>query len=185
MAHPRKEIRDAVAALLVAANTAAGTRVTKTQVVPWKTAKLPALAVYTGTDVNDIESKQSYPREYRRNVEMTVEVCVVHTEALSADDALDAMELEVLRALCVDPTFGRQCVDSVLALSDPRFWEEGERTYGALLMKFDVFYDQTMPLAADVTLADDFESAGVTMQLSNEADSEDEDQSHMLIDTEE
>ena len=174
MAHPRKEIRDAVATLLVDAETAADDRVVKTRVIPWRRQQLPAIAVYTDSDPVDPRSKTTSPRQYDRTVELVVEIGVLHTDALSADDALDALELEVLSALGVDPTLGEVCDDLFLAVSEPEFFADGDKVVGTLRMQFDVTYRQFVPADEDVDLPDDFDTANVRYNLGNEVHEDDQ-----------
>lgn len=163
MSHPRTEIRDAVAALLIGAVTVddvttyatnAGARVAKTRVAPWRLGELPAIAVYTGSDSVDIKSQQRAPRKLERKCELTVEIAALHTVAVTVEDALDALEVQVLRALGADPTLGDKFSDCILLGSEIEIFEEGKRFVGTLKMQFDVFYEQAVPDSADVVLND-------------------------------
>lgn len=104
MAHPRKLIRHAVAALLVDAATYAGARVKPTRVEPHKKSGLPALGVYTLTDpVNDDDSSQT---EEAHELELEVVGWVAHSDEYPVDDAMDDLAEQVEAAMNADPFLG-------------------------------------------------------------------------------
>lgn len=97
MAHPRKLIRQAVVALLIAANTAAAARVVGTRVEPHKKTGLPAISVYTLSDpVNEDESSQL---EEVHELELEIAGWVAHTDAVPADDAMDDLAEQIEAAM--------------------------------------------------------------------------------------
>jgi hypothetical protein len=105
MAHPRELISDAVVALLLAANTAAGSRVSATRVDPHKKSQLPALSVYTLTD----PTSDGGSSEMEEGHELALEVAA-WAEPDEIEDLLDQVE-DAMRA---DPYFGGVASDSIL-----------------------------------------------------------------------
>lgn len=104
MAHPRKLIRQAVVALLAGASTAAGSRVLGTRVDPHKKTLLPAIGVYTLNDsVDDDTSTQT---EEAHELELEIAGWVLHTDAVSADDAMDDLAEQIENAMKADPYLG-------------------------------------------------------------------------------
>src|SRR5882724_2800579 len=99
MAHPRKLIRHAAVATLVAANTAAGARVKATRVEPNKKSELPALAVYTLGEQTDKDSEMFAPRELTRDLKLEITGWVSHTDADPADDKMDDLAEQIEAAM--------------------------------------------------------------------------------------
>lgn len=101
MAHPRKLIRHAVVALLIAANTAAGSRVLGTRVEPHKKTKLPALSVYTLND--PVDEDDSTETEEAHELELEIAGWVAHTDAVPADDAMDDIAEQIEAVMAANP----------------------------------------------------------------------------------
>lgn len=104
MEHPRELISQAVVALLVAANTAAGARVYATRVDPHKKTGLPALAVYALNDPTDEEA--SSEMEEAHELELEIAGWVAHTDALPVDQAMNALAKQVEAAMRADEYLG-------------------------------------------------------------------------------
>lgn len=104
MSHPRELIRHAVVALLVAANTNAGTRVKATRVEPNKKSGLPAISVYTLNDPVDPEASSEMEEVHQLELEITL--WVAHSEATPVDDAMDSLADQVKTAMLDDPYLG-------------------------------------------------------------------------------
>lgn len=162
MAHPRQLIRHAVAAALTGA-TAAGANVYKTRVLPFRRNGLPAVAVYTLTESVRTDEK-SAPRELERRTELVVEGAVQAASTENADDALDALALEIEAALHADPTFGGTAADSILSSTEIDVAGEGEQMIGVVKLTYEVTYYAY----ADVgTTLDDFKTANIRHNLGN------------------
>lgn len=158
MPHQRKLIREAVKAALVAAGTAAADRVFETRLVPWRTAQLPAISVYSRSE--DGITVESEPRVLRRPLSLVIEGVVIANQ--DVDDALDALSLEIERAMHADPTLGDVCGDSYLASVELGMMDvEGARPMGAVQLVYAVTYRTGAPEAEDVTL-DPLEEARVS-----------------------
>jgi hypothetical protein len=162
--HQRQRIREAVAARLVC-KTSAGDRVFETRVVPFRRLELPAIAVYALSESS--EDQQSAPRELKRTLSLTIDAAVKSGD--NVDDAMDAIALEVERAMHADETFGGLASDSVLASTDIEVFEEADQFVGLVKLQYEVTYYTAAPDAADVVL-DDLESIYTETQLRNAAD---------------
>ena len=161
--HQRKVIRDAVAAALVAANTTVGTRVFKTQTVPWRQQKLPAVGIGILSETS--EDQGSAPRQLTRTADLTI-VGVLDASG-QVDDALDALALEIERAMHADPTFGDVCNDSRLTGTELAIDEDGSKSIGFLRLTYQVTYYTGAPDADDVELVD-LTAIDTTYSLENQ-----------------
>lgn len=160
--HQRQVIREAVKAALLL-KTAASDRVFETRLVPYKKMELPAVAVYTLEESVEPDSKTTAPRELTRTLKLAVEACV--REGDNVDDAMDAITLDVERAMHADETFGGACGRSVLASTDLTVTEIGDQPVGLALLTYTITYYTFAPDAADVAL-NDFARANIRTNLS-------------------
>ncbi len=141
MAHPRKEIRHAVVALLVAANTAAAARVTATRVDPIANTQLPAISVYTLSDL--VQEDASSSKEDNHELELEVAGFVAHTEALPVDDAMDDLAEQIENAMKADPAIGGKAADCRLVGTTLEVREENGRSdplVGVVTLTYAVTY---------------------------------------------
>ena len=138
MAHQRTEIRDAVIALLIAANTAAADRVYDTQLDALKKGKVPALAVYTLNDPTneDISSQLEEAHE----VELEIVGWVPHTQALSAPKAADALALQVEQAMRANPHLNKKASKVTFKGTTIEFAEVTGGTSSPLIGEFILTY---------------------------------------------
>jgi hypothetical protein len=130
MLHRRAEIRDAIAATLIATNAFRAvdtSRVRRTQ-----DHELPVALVYA-------LSEKSGEVTLARMI--VVEICVATTATL--DDQIDALCLSVEAAMGADPTFGRQALDSVLDSTQIGLNGEGDLRHGVALLTYGVTYRTT------------------------------------------
>lgn len=164
MSHQRKEIRLAVQAALVAADTAAETRVYASRMIPFRRIDLPAIAVYT-LEESSVDN-DSAPRELTRTLQLVIEAAVRAT-GTQIDDELDDLAEEIERAMHADETFGGKCGDSVLASTEMDLAEDGDRMIGILKLTYATTYYTYAPEDADVTL-DDLETVETTYDLGTE-----------------
>lgn len=151
MAHQRKLIRQAVVALLVGANTAAGARVKATRFDPHKKSQLPAIAVYTTSEPVDLgASENTAPRELTRNVKVEIVGFVAHTDALPVDDAMDDIAEQIEAAMDEDRYLGGKAADSILESTELEVVEgEGsDPIVGVVSLTYSVTY-RTSPAAPD------------------------------------
>jgi hypothetical protein len=128
-------IRKAVVDLLVNARTDAGDSVYPTREVPWRSVELPGIAVYSLEESSQRDNTQG---ETVRHVTLAIHAVVKLTEAV--DDALDAMSLQVERAMAADPTIGGIAFTSFLAGTEIAIDETTARPVGAVRLAYDVRY---------------------------------------------
>lgn len=144
MAHPRELIRkQAVAVLLGATN--AGASVYASRVAPlisngWQ-SELPAIIVYTMDESAEIFNQA--PREYRRRVELVVEIHAEGNEAL--DDTLDTLARQVERLLLMDDTLGGTANDLQYVRSRMVLLDQSEHLTGACRLIFEAEYFDRHP----------------------------------------
>ncbi len=167
-------------ARLIAANTRAGIRVFPSRMRPLFDAELPAIILYT--DNEPVEKANDSPREYKRSLILTIECAMSAANEATLDDDLDAFAQEVEDALFSDDQFKRniaadgdpeelELLNSDLVLGDT---EVGIRTDGKLPLailktSFEIPYFERMPHDG-VGELDDFETIGVSTQLSTDED---------------
>lgn len=165
MAHQRKQIRDAVVARLANA-TGAGTRVSATRVDPHKRGELPALSVYTPSEQVDPDGALTAPRELTRDLQLEIVGWVAHSDALPADDAMDALALEIEAALDSDsyPPLGGLAGD--LILTGTTMDVLGEERSDVLVGVLKLTYSVTYRTFVDTSVAtDDLLRVGATTQV--------------------
>lgn len=161
MAHQRQLIRTAVKDALIAAATSAGANVQATRMVAWGRNDLPAIAVYTLEETSD--DQQSAPRELQRVMQLAIEAAV--KPAGNVDDALDAICLEIERAMHADAFFGGVCAGSSLTSTELDVLESGDKTIGLARLVYTVAYQTQAPDAVDQTF-DDLSTAATQYSLA-------------------
>jgi hypothetical protein len=179
MPHQRKVIRDAVVALLKAANTVAGSRVYPNRFTALTNVKLPALLVYTLSEDVDPGSADTSPRELTRALELQIHAVVGVEEA--PDDALDALALQVETAMHADRFLGGAIGGKGLLLTSTEIVAdiEGDRYTATAALFYALEYQTLAPEPLTDAQLDDFETAHVTHKVAGAAmpdadDAEDE-----------
>ena len=129
MAHIRKQIRAAVAALL-SGETDAGTRVYTSQA--YNIATLPAITVETPSEESDLETTTSLIRE----VEIVIEGFLDSTVNDSLDDMAEAIET----AMATDQKLGGLCLVSWLAATNMEKTEEADKPHGKITLTYKAQY---------------------------------------------
>jgi len=152
MAHPRKLIRHAVVALLIAAATAAGERVQPSRVEPNRKGRLPALGVYTLND--PVDEDASSETEEAHEPELEIVGWVAHTDAVPVDDAMDDLAEEVEAAMKADPYLGGTAGSVRLVGTTMEVVEDDGRSdplIGVVVLTYAVTYrvDQAAPAELD------------------------------------
>lgn len=131
--HPRQAIRQAAAEALKY-KTAADERVYTSREVRWKSVELPGIAVYTPDETSDELGEECLERVTSMGVVGVVSV----TEAV--DDTMDALALEMERAVGADPTLGGSASGLVLKATATRIADEQGRPVGAVELTYEVTY---------------------------------------------
>lgn len=111
MAHPRELISQAVVALLIAASTAAGSRVYPTRFDPFKKSSLPAISVYVQNDPRDDDGSSEMEDAYE--LELEIVGVVAHSEATPAGGAMDNLAAQVEAAMRADEYLSGNASDVV------------------------------------------------------------------------
>jgi hypothetical protein len=159
MAHPRELIRkQAVAVLLGATNADASVYASRVRPLisnGWQ-SELPAIIVYTMDESSEIFNQA--PREYRRRVELVVEIHAEGNESL--DDTLDTLARQAERLLLMDDSLGGTANDLQLQRSRMVLLDQSEQLTGACRLIFeaeyfdrhpDDFFNQSLPDLNTVT----------------------------------
>lgn len=179
--HQRQIIREAVRDRLLGSNTVAEDRVFKSRVLPYGELELPAIAVYSRTEPVDPDSKNTAPRELTRNLQLVIEGVVKLSE--DVDDALDALALEIERAVDRDPTFGGAASDAILSSTDVTIEEDGDQPTGVVILTYTITYYTQAPEAEDVPL-DEFRTADIRHNLGGAVHPDNEARDRVTVPTE-
>lgn len=163
MAHPRKLIRDAVVERLKAASTSADSRVFANRALPLFKNELPAILVYLSSEPSEISIEA--PREYRRNLQLTLELVAQNNSEGGLDDALDELAEQVERVMFEDETFGGLVSDTILGETTAEIIEEGEKPVGAVKISFSMPYFQQIPAEPTYPL-DPFKTANTKIDMA-------------------
>ncbi len=173
MAHQRQTIREAIKTALVGTGpsyaTSAGVRVYETRALPIRRLELPAIAVYTTDETSS--DNDTAPRRLTRTVDLLIEASV--QAGSNVDDSMDAICVQIERAMHADETFGAVCMDSTLVNTKTEVFEEGQQLFGVATLTYSVTYETSAPDADDVTELDDLSTVTVEYNLSGDQDEDD------------
>lgn len=140
MSHIRQQIRAAILAKLTGLPTTGG-NVFQTRVWPVNDSELPCLLIMTDADMINSYSDGSLvgfvPRSVNRTLHLTI-VAVVRGVAI--DDALDAICLDVEKALAADRFLGGLSANITLSDTRIQFKGEGEKPTGEATMSWLIEY---------------------------------------------
>lgn len=152
MAHPGKLIEQAIVALLVTASTAAGDRVHRDRVDPFKKGKIPAIAIYMPEEEVDIDtSARTAPRELTREADVEMQLFVGGVDAEDVSDAMWDFQEQVENAMGADPYLGGAAGDSMLKGSRREIVEtngQSDPLVGVVTMVYGVTF-RTAPVVSD------------------------------------
>jgi hypothetical protein len=162
MTHPRELVREAVVTLLTNA-TSAGARVTATRVETLLPSELPSISVYTPSERVRQDSGDTAPRELTRDVKVDIRAWVLHTAAIPADNAMDAIAEQIETAMDADRYLGGAAGDAVLENTETDVvQQEGvDPLVGVITLTYSVTY-RTVPA---VGTFDDFLNASSTTEI--------------------
>jgi hypothetical protein len=169
--HERKAIRAATVAQLIAANTAAGSRVYATRKPPNESSALPVINVYTLSDQTEEVTANTASRELKRLVNLVIEAYVASTD--NADDAIDALALEIETAMDSDESIAGTCGWSWPSETQTQV-DFGDKQYGTLQMIYHCEYHSELRQSGaalnlqDLTLVDT--KTSVTPAIAAEPD---------------
>lgn len=168
MPHERQAIRDAVIDLIVAANTGAADRVTRSRVAPVRGDQLPAVSVWTSSESVDPDTYSTAPRELRRTLMLAVECWVEVADVDGLDDALDDLALEVETALDQDDSLDGTATSCVLASSEIGVRGDGNKPQGCVRLEYEVVYLTGLRTAVRDAAYDDFDTAQVRTEVDRD-----------------
>lgn len=158
--HKRTAIRNAIVAKLIAASTAAGSRVKTTRLEPARNHELPCISVYSDEDPVDQErTNATAPRKSWREYRVGIVGWVVGTSE-NLDDLLDDLAAEIERAMGADEQLTATCEDSVLINTSFGMKTDGNRPLGAVELTYSIAYYTDVPDLLDQD-TDDLEIADI------------------------
>lgn len=140
MSTTRKQIRAAVAQLLQGIS-GVGSRVFESRSRQVWPEELPAILVYTRTETAEIFNES--PREYKRTLQLAVEVIAKGDE--NVDDTLDDLCQEIEHRIFQDDTLDNLVSDTILSDTEIDFVPDGEQPVGAARITFNVEYFTLAP----------------------------------------
>lgn len=145
MAHQRKVIREAVKTMLDGNVTYGGNPVTvyQSRVVPYFNVELPALAIYFLNETAD--DRESAPREYKRYMELVVQIVVAEIKDVITDDIIDDIAYQIEQIFFKDSWLLDTCCDSLYKSTNITFKENGDRIFTAAALVFEIEYDTYAP----------------------------------------
>ncbi len=136
MSHRRTQIRDAVAALILAGSTSAGSRVFNSQLTPLWDTEFPAISVYA----RDEESSPLgiSPTPLLRKLKITIEIRAQNNSDL--DEELDDVALEVENLMIANPSIGGLVRALGLINTELSSEPQGEKAIGVSRLTYEVHY---------------------------------------------
>lgn len=176
MTHQRTIIRNQVASTLTTAAIVGSGNVYKTRMLPFRTAELPALTVYTLDETSTVFDVS--PRMYERKATLEVVAAIVATDAI--DDDLDALALGIETALDADIFQNDTCSDSILTAMEVAIDEGGQKPIGMLRMTYEFTY-YTNP---GIVPTDDFGEVDAKWNLNDTQAIADQAEDDFTIETE-
>lgn len=169
--HERQAIRAAMVALLKG-NTDADQRVFQSRQSPVRDHELPAICLYTDSEVTEPASFKTAPRELERVLTVAIDAYIAapNNDADQLDDALDAMAVQIETALDADPDFDGSVFWSGLAATEFAVALEGKRPIGVLHLEYTCVYHSDLRTAAADDARDIFNTADVKIAVTPTAD---------------
>ena len=162
--HPRRKIRDFVAAALNA-NIHISPPVGVGRVIPIAVRKLPSIEVYTGRE-SVASLMADAPRLERRVLDLRVEIVIDGTTAKRAQDLLDDIAEQIEVSVLTEETHGGVAEKTEYRETSPSVTAEGDRNVVGFVIAFDVTYtvdygDRDLPAALTIGADIDIESETV------------------------
>ncbi len=136
MAHVRKQIRDRMASTISTGATLVSSRVYTTRVYPLTDANLPAITVYTGSEV----SSRLNMGLNDLNRSLTVDVDVYVRATSTFDDDVDAIAVQIEEAIAGDFTVNGLAKEAVLTGTEIQFSGDAEQPIGVAKLTYSVRY---------------------------------------------
>lgn len=176
MPHERQVIRAKVRQMLLG-RTLAAQRVYLNRFVPLRTSELPAVMVFVLSESIEAGGDATAPRELTRIMQLAIDAVVEVEEG--ADDAMDALALQIESVMHADPTLGGTAGDSILSDTEIGTEPEGDRLVGRVALTYDVTY-RTMAPEGPTDLAD-FLVADVTHDVGGQVHEDEEAHDEVVV----
>ena len=136
MAHVRKQIRDRIASVLSSNVSLVKRRVYASRVYPLTEDNLPAITVYTGSEVSSRLNMGL--KDLDRSLSIDVDLYVRVTKTF--DDDVDKIAVQVEEAIANDFTVNGLAKEAVLTGTDIQFSGDAEQPVGVAKLTFTVRY---------------------------------------------
>lgn len=136
MAHVRKQIRDRIASVLSSNVPLVKRRVYASRVYPLTEDNLPAITVYTGSEVSNRLNMGL--KDLNRSLSIDVDLYVRVTKTF--DDDVDKIAVQVEEAIANDFTVNGLAKEAVLTGTDIQFSGDAEQPVGVAKLTFTVRY---------------------------------------------
>jgi hypothetical protein len=136
MAHVRKQIRDRIASVLSSNVSLVKRRVYASRVYPLTEDNLPAITVYTGSEVSNRLNMGL--KDLNRSLSIDVDLYVRVTKTF--DDDVDKIAVQVEEAIANDFTVNGLAKEAVLTGTDIQFSGDAEQPVGVAKLTFTVRY---------------------------------------------
>jgi hypothetical protein len=134
MSHVRKQLREAIAALVTGLSTT-GSRVFQSRVYPLQESELPALLVSTESEANEYLTVHK-PRMQKKTISVLIKA--VAKAVSDFDDTLDEMCREVEEALATNQSIGGLAKALRLTGTNIALDGNGEQPVGVASISFDI-----------------------------------------------
>lgn len=136
MAHVRKQIRDRIASTLTSSVSLVSSRVYTSRVYPLTEAKLPAITVYSGSEVSS--RLNMGVSDLNRSLSAEVDIYVRATGTF--DDDVDAIAVQIEEAIAGDFTVNGLAKEAVLTGTEIQFSGDAEQPIGIAKLTYSVRY---------------------------------------------
>ena len=136
MAHVRKQIRDRMASTISTGATLVSSRVYTTRVYPLTDANLPAITVYTGSEISNRLNMGL--NDLNRSLTVDVDIYVRATSTF--DDDVDAIAVQIEEAIAGDFTVNGLAKEAVLTGTEIQFSGDAEQPVGVAKLTYSVRY---------------------------------------------
>lgn len=123
MSHVRQQIRDDIVTTLTGLTTT-GSNVFRSRIFPLEDTSLPALCIYTKSEVSEYDTI-GLPRSVNRVLDVAVEAYVKGVS--NYDNTLDTIAVEVEEAIAADVTLGNLAKDAQITAFEADFAGDGEQ----------------------------------------------------------
>ena len=142
MTHPRQTIREAVQKILLN-ETEAGGNVYMNKMIPPQHENLPEIIIYTKDET--ITMQTNAPREYKRELDLVIEIMVQANNEVTAQDLLDKIARQVELLMGKDDSLLCNTGEAILTNIHLEYDESGTSPIGACVMNYNCIYYDTVP----------------------------------------